>query len=47
MGGKTLKFPVRKKYVAPTKKVETQQEEISKEEHEERLRKLKELGLLK
>jgi uncharacterized protein YciI len=46
--GKTLKFPKRPKYVFNDKKPEKiEEEKISKEEHEERLKKLKELGLLK
>lgn len=48
MGGKTLKFPRRKKYVAPIPKAPNQEEEtISEEEHKARLDKLKELGLIK
>lgn len=47
MGGKTLKFPVRAKYKPPVKKQEKKEETISEEEHQERINKLKELGLLK
>ena len=49
MGGKTLKFPTRKKYVAPIEKKEESPEEktISEEEHQKRMEILKELGLIK
>ena len=48
MGGKTIKYPKRRKYVPSNKKVEESNEkEISNEEHEERLKKLKEIGLIK
>jgi len=47
MGGKTLKFPRRQKYVPPEKKVEMEEEEVSDEEHERRIKMLKELGLIK
>ena len=48
MGGKTLKFPKRKKYIPPIEKNENiKEEDISKEEHQARLNKLKEIGLLK
>ena len=49
MGGKTLKFPKRKKYTHPiTKKEESEEEKsISEEEHQKRVRMLKEMGLLK
>lgn len=46
--GKTLKFPSRKKYVPKVeqiKKVEDQP--ITEEEHQARLDKLREIGLLK
>ena len=48
MGGKSLKFPSRKKYVAPTAKVEKVEEKpISPEEHEARLKALRDMGLIK
>jgi hypothetical protein len=47
MGGKTLKFPRRQKYKPVEKKVEMKEEEISEEEHEKRIKMLKELGLIK
>jgi hypothetical protein len=48
MGGKTLKFPSRAKYVPPVKKnEETKEKPISEEEHKERMELLKNLGLLK
>jgi len=46
--GKTLKFPKRDKYRPPIKKNNKIEEKpVSETEHEERLKKLKELGLLK
>jgi len=50
MGGKRLKFPKRKKYVAPAKDSEVVQREnkpISQEEHEKKVAYLKSIGLLK
>jgi len=47
MGGKTLRFPKRGKYVAPSEKVEEKKEEVSPEEHAKRLELLKSLGLVK
>jgi hypothetical protein len=48
MGGKRLKFPSRKKFVPPQDKVEQEEKkEVSSEEHEARLKMLKELGLVK
>ena len=49
MGGKTLKFPKRRKYVPPIKKSEKSEEDkiISEEEHKKRVQMLKEMGLLK
>lgn len=51
MGGKRLKFPGRKKYVAPAKDAvvadKEVKKEISPEEHASRLEMLKKLGLLK
>jgi len=47
MGGKTLKFPARQKYKPAEKKVEMEEEEVSEEEHERRVKMLKELGLVK
>lgn len=46
MGGKTLRFPKRQKFVAKEKVTETEEKEITSEEHEARLKKLKELGLI-
>lgn len=46
--GKTLKFPKRAKYVPPSEKpTKTEEKTPSDEEHKEKLKKLKELGLLK
>jgi hypothetical protein len=49
MGGKTLRFPKRAKYRPYTKKSEDSinEEKISEEEHKDRLKKLKEIGLIK
>jgi len=49
MGGKTLKFPARRKFVPQIKKNEGSKEEkpIDEEEHKKRMEKLKELGLIK
>ena len=48
MGGKNLKFPSRKKYVLPAEKIAPVEEKpITPEEHEARIKKLKELGLIK
>lgn len=47
MGGKTLKFPSRRKYVPPIKEVEQEKTNISQEEHEKRIKMLKEMGLIK
>ena len=48
MGGKRLKFPVRGKYVPPAPQSEAEkEEEVSKEEHEKRVKLLKEMGILK
>jgi len=48
MGGKRLKFPARQKYVPPVPKREEQKEEsVSEEEHEKRIKMLKEMGILK
>jgi len=49
MGGKTLKFPKRKKYVPPIKENSDTKGEgrISEEEHQKRVQILKEMGLLK
>ena len=47
MGGKTLKFPKRGKYVAPSTEVKLEQKPVSEDEHAARLAKLKELGLIK
>lgn len=47
MGGKRLKFPARQKFKPVEKEVEMEDEEVSKEEHERRIKMLKELGLVK
>jgi len=49
MGGKTLKFPRRKKYMSSTKENNGAIEEkpISEEEHKKRVQILREIGLLK
>jgi len=48
MGGKTLRFPKRGKYIAPSPKIEEKPEEkISEEEHNQRIELLKSLGLVK
>ena len=48
MGGKRLKFPVRQKYVPPVPKSgEQKEEEVSQEEHEKRIKMLKDMGILK
>jgi hypothetical protein len=52
MGGKRLKFPTRKKFVPEDAKPfgedeEKKKEEVSQEEHEKRMRLLKEMGILK
>ena len=46
--GKTLKFPKRQKYIAPTPKGEdSEAKPLSEEEHKKRLELLKSLGLVK
>lgn len=47
MGGGKRKFQARQKYVPPSIKVEEKEEEVSPEEHDKRLKMLKEMGLLK
>lgn len=47
MGGKQLKFPARQKYVPPVPKREEKEEKLSEEEHEKRVKMLKEMGILK
>lgn len=47
MGGKRLKFPKRGKYVAPSEDVKVEEKPVSPEEHEARLKLLKDLGLVK
>jgi hypothetical protein len=48
MGGKTLRFPKRGKYIAPGPKIEEIEEKpISEEEHNSRIEMLKSLGLVK
>jgi len=45
--GKNLKFPTRGKFVPEVKEKEMPAQEISEEEHEKRLKLLKDLGLIK
>ena len=47
MGGKTLKFPKRKKFVAGQDKQEVKEEPISEEEHKKRIELLKQMGIVK
>jgi hypothetical protein len=47
MGGKNLKFPARKKYVAPINDKEIESKPVSDEEHQKRIKMLQELGVLK
>jgi len=47
MGGGKRKFQARQKYVPPAPKVEEKEEEVSQEEHEKRMKMLKDLGILK
>jgi hypothetical protein len=51
MGGKTLRFPKRKKFVPgdePVSKEEKEEKEsISSEDHEKRLKMLRDIGLVK
>jgi len=47
MGGKTLRFPKRGKYISPTPEGKVEEKPISAEEHAARIAKLKELGLVK
>lgn len=49
MGGKRLKFPKRKKYTPPVKETQGAKEEtpLTQEEHEARIKALKEMGLIK
>ena len=48
MGGKRLKFPARQKYKPPVKEEEQKEEKpISDEEHEKRLKLLKDMGIIK
>jgi hypothetical protein len=48
MGGKALKFPKRKKFVASEKKHQYEQaKEITPQEHEKRLQVLRDMGLIK
>jgi hypothetical protein len=47
MGGKTLRFPKRKKFVAEQKEGEVKEEPISEEEHRKRIEILKSMGLVK
>ena len=47
MSKNTVKYPSRKKYLAPVKEGEVKEEVISEEEHKKRLEKLRALGLIK
>jgi hypothetical protein len=47
MGGKTLKFPKRGKFVPKTEEGQVAEQPVSEEEHKARIAKLKELGLIK
>jgi len=47
MGGKTLRFPKRGKFVASSPEVKLEEKPISEDEHKARLEKLKALGLIK
>lgn len=47
MGGGKRKFQTRQKYVPPDPKVELEEDKVSEEEHEKRMKLLKEMGLLK
>ncbi|MDO8563800.1 MAG: hypothetical protein Q7R87_02235 [Nanoarchaeota archaeon] len=47
MGGKTLRFPKRKKYISNENKNQIEDKQVTSEEHESRVRMLKELGLVK
>ncbi len=48
MGGKTLKYPTRKKFVPPVKAEPKKEEKpLTPEEHEARLKALREMGLIK
>lgn len=47
MGGKTLRFPKRKKFVASDSAVEVKKEEVTPEEHDKRMQALRDAGLIK
>lgn len=48
MGGKTLRFPKRKKFVAEAKTSGSEEKkEITPEEHEQRMQALRDMGLLR
>ena len=49
MGGKRLKFPKRKKFVSKKGDIvlDNTGEQVSDEEHQKRIQKLKEMGLIK
>ena len=47
MGGKTLKFPKRKKFVAGQDKPEVEEKPVSEEEHKKRIELLKSMGIVK
>jgi len=47
MGGKTLRFPKRKKFVSSGEGVEMEKKEITTEEHNARMQALRDAGLIK
>jgi hypothetical protein len=47
MGGKTLRFPKRGKFVPKTEETKLEEKPLSEEEHKARIEKLKALGLVK
>lgn len=48
MGGKTLRFPKRKKFVASdSNSVDMEKKEITPEEHDKRMQALRDAGLIK
>ena len=47
MGGKTLRFPKRKKFVASGESIEMEKKEITAEEHDKRMQALRDAGLIK
>lgn len=47
MGGKTLKYPKRKKFVPSDEKGGEEKKEVTPEEHEARMKVLREMGIIK